>query len=246
MALSKNFTVADVYSRAEHLCNEVEMNRVAPASLVAMLKRKILSVVTFAGGALNEFYTAESEFDLTAVSGSAGIYVADISSLNFFKIQSVTVPASTFNMLASSDDGSYAEVRSKEAWQRLRRNTEDARHGRHYFLELGNTDKELYVHIGTQISAGKARIAVLYKRTPDISFTIDDCRDPATSVYVDVPDFYVHHVEYSAAVDALKQAGAKQSDAMQRLTDDHKEVLAALNQMYQAEDANMRKKGEDK
>lgn len=245
MSLSKNFRINDVFSRAEQYCQEVELNRVPAMGLLAMIKRKTLSVVTFAGGALNEFYTAEDEFALTAVSGSSGVYKADISALNFYKIQSVSVPFDSFDSLSSGDDGTYSVVKSREAFYRKLRNVEDNQWARWYYLQLGNDQMNIYVAVGDQYSAGLSEIAVTHKRTPDVSFTLNDARDKNTTIYMDLPDFYVMHVEYSAAIDALKQAGVK-AGQMQGLIDDHKEVLSQLNGMYQAENDKLGREGADK
>lgn len=242
MALSKNFRVCDSFARAEQFCQDVELNRVPPGSLLAMFKRRVQTVVTFAGGALNIFYQASEDLALAAVSAQMNVYSADASALSFFRISAVTVPIGDLATLTPGDNGVYNPIGSKEGFYRVIRNVERQSSSRNFYLELGNSASLIYCH--APYAAGIANINVAHKRTPDITFTLADAQDPTSTVYMDVPDFYVPHVEMAAAIDALKQAGIKENQ-MSGLIDEHKEVMTALNQLYKAEEADLRNRGVD-
>ena len=244
--LSKNFRVCDIFARAESYCNEVEKNLVPPEALLAMMKRKSLEVTTFGGGALSPFYTKNEDFNLVpGPAGASDIYICDVSTLNMYRLMSMTVPFEYLGQLPTSEDGNYRDMESREGFQRAWRSSE-WQNTRCYYLQLGNDTPELYVRIPSNLTIALDKVTLTYKRLPDMSYTLEDVRDVNTNIYADIPDFFITHWELGLAVDALKQAGMKATDArMGGLIEDQKAVTQALSRELQGDMAALKGQNKD-
>ena len=245
MALSKQFRVSFLFSEAEFACNQVEENKVAPEDLLEIIRHAMLEITTFAGGALGHFYETYKRLNVSQPSASKNYGTVNVNDLKIRQITSVSVPYNEWDALSNADDGNWHEVFSRYSYNQHRRTAVTTNWGRWFFQQLGEDPSMIYLAWGKSVTKSITKVDVHYRRTPDVSFTLSDARNP-DGPYADIPDFFVQYVIKYAAVHGLQRAGVSSNNPrMADLMGDYKSVVTGLNNMIKAESLETEAKNRD-